>query len=511
MDNRSQVSDISDRSLSNFTQFSEENLSQISEMGGSKMNIDELIKNPNFSKQIDKIEFWQTYNSLFQENRFGEAYTFLESFLRKLENVNQKGIFSERQENEKDITLLFLNKDTRLSKMQKNYYISLVKCCMAQCLYYSDGESQLEGQFREEGFQIERSLELLDESRKGIEGFLGKGIRLLKLKILTSLAILAIKTENEVFARTQRNELKTFLISNKDEKNRVFELRCAIKMVLGIDSVETILKEGSPAEFTTHQDKGFKFLVEGIRHELVEKYKEAVDNMNEAVIFFKEQRNWVMMCVTLGHLINIHRKHGDDEFVGQLELIQKGVAKNLQQEIDPLLEFVEKKIELAKVLINELLMLERENREPLERHSADEFARLAVTIGIRNSLKKLKRENVHGREELEPVIKSLEDVQISLQDPSNELVLQGVEWHSFVKTSVARLKNAVLNIHGTLNLAYYARPFQKIKEFSRQVNKPSFIVNRRKNETSTVQFGQYSTTQIDSRGSSRQNNRYIQI
>jgi hypothetical protein len=59
---------------------------------------------------------------------------------------------------------------------------------------------------------------------------------------------------------------------------------------------------------------------------------------------------------------------------------------------------------------------------------------------------------------------SLEQMKIDLDNPQSDIIMRGVGNHSYVSTSVHRLKNAVLNIHMALLLSFYGKPFQLIKK-----------------------------------------------
>lgn len=211
--------------------------------------------------------------------------------------------------------------------------------------------------------------------------------------------------------------------------------------------------------------------------------------MNEAAIEFKNQDNLIMMCITLGHLMSIHSE--DPEYVRKLSSIRESVAENLESPIDSLQEFLEQKIELGKRLVKLMVDLENEmistqNETNQESIRNREFARLATRLNLSRSLMKLKNQrNIPNKSgvsdpDLERAIFRLENIKEKLagNDISTDLTFEAMEQHSFVSSSVHRLKNAVLNIHGVLFLAFCGVPFQKIKQsipnkfsFDQQVNR----------------------------------------
>ena len=195
--------------------------------------------------------------------------------------------------------------------------------------------------------------------------------------------------------------------------------------------------------------------------------------MNEAAIEFKNQDNLIMMCITLGHLMSIHSE--DPEYVRKLSSIRDSVAENLESPVDSLQQFLEQKIGLAKKLIRLLSELELEiqshGSQFLQTATANrDFARLATKLNLSRTLLKLKQQrDLPGSprdSDLERAIYRLEAIRNKLKgnDASTDLAFEAIEQHSFVSSSVHRLKNAVLNIHGVLFLAFCGVPFQKIKQ-----------------------------------------------
>lgn len=197
--------------------------------------------------------------------------------------------------------------------------------------------------------------------------------------------------------------------------------------------------------------------------------------LNEATIEFKNEKNFPMMYVTLGHLINIHED--DDDYVRKLTAIHEGVAENLETSADFLLEFLEKKIEMAKELVQLLVKMENDNESNFDLEKNQKFAKLAVKLNLSQTLNKLKTGRGPRNPQITEIISSLEETKRELDLPGSDLVLKGVGNHSFVSTSVHRLKNAVLNIHMGLLLSFYGKPFQLIKKEA-TLNEPPEIQNK---------------------------------
>lgn len=210
--------------------------------------------------------------------------------------------------------------------------------------------------------------------------------------------------------------------------------------------------------------------MDGIKFELIDKFDIAVEKMNEAAIKFKSEDNLVMMCLTLGHLMNIHED--DEEYVYKLDLIRKGVADTLETPVDSLLEFFEKKIEISKLLIVDLQNLETDLNVDLNGHFSNEFSKLAVKLNVEKTLTKLKTQK--PTDTVKKMKATLTHLLDSFNNPSDDLVFHGVENHAYVSSCVHRLKNAVLNIHGVLFMAFCGVPFQNVKKYSKEVNKFSF-------------------------------------
>jgi flagellar biosynthesis/type III secretory pathway chaperone len=202
-------------------------------------------------------------------------------------------------------------------------------------------------------------------------------------------------------------------------------------------------------------------IITGIKFELGDRLDKAVECFNEATIEFKNEKNFAMMYVTLGHLINIHRD--DDDYVRKLSAIHQGVAENLDVSAEHLLEYLEKKLDLARDLLQTL----SKECSPLSPTPSDHiFSKLAVKLSLSKTLNKLKSTRGSKDEHVMGVIESLEETRRELDGPDSDLVMRGVGNHSYVSTSVHRLKNAVLNIHMALLLAFYGKPFQMIKKTS---------------------------------------------
>jgi hypothetical protein len=138
MEFKSNVSDISDRSISNFTQLSDEGNSQIYDINSSHINGEELSSNEHIKRHLDKIEFWEKYTSLLRAKRFNEAFHLIYKLQNKIENSPEIRAF---QQNEPDSKLIesFNPKGVKQATWIKAYYKGIINCCLAQCLYYSDG------------------------------------------------------------------------------------------------------------------------------------------------------------------------------------------------------------------------------------------------------------------------------------------------------------------------------------------------------------------------------------
>ena len=208
---------------------------------------------------------------------------------------------------------------------------------------------------------------------------------------------------------------------------------------------------------------------------MMDRYDKAVECFNEATIEFKNEKNFPMMYVTLGHLINIHEE--DDDYVRKLTTIHQGVAENLEVSADYLLEYLERKIELSKDLIRLLSARESEFCGDADLARDQVFSKLAVKLSLSRTLSKLKASLRGGKNEaLRGMVMSLEQTRRDMDDTRSDLVMKGVGNHSYVSTSVHRLKNAVLNIHMALLLAFYGKPFQLIKkesEMTSQIIRPN--------------------------------------
>lgn len=138
MDFKSNVSDISDRSISNFTQLSDEGNSQIYDINSSHINGEELSSNEHIKRHLDKIEFWEKYNSLLKSKRFNDAFDLIYKLQNKIDNSSEMRAL---QSNEPDLKLIesFNPKGVKQATWTKAYYKGIINCCLAQCLYYSDG------------------------------------------------------------------------------------------------------------------------------------------------------------------------------------------------------------------------------------------------------------------------------------------------------------------------------------------------------------------------------------
>ena len=136
---------IADRSLSNFTHFSDDALSQISDLSTSHVNYNDLNQNQLFIKQTNKLEFWNTYWDIIKHHQYDQGYYLMECLLLELE---QKTVLSRQKmqslpEQWKILIQTFFQSSNGINTWQKPYYRSMARCCMAQCLYYADGKQTL--------------------------------------------------------------------------------------------------------------------------------------------------------------------------------------------------------------------------------------------------------------------------------------------------------------------------------------------------------------------------------
>lgn len=81
-------------------------------------------------------------------------------------------------------------------------------------------------------------VDLLKKSEADLDAYKGKQIRLLKLKILSSLCVYSVKLGDSELAEAQRRDLLAFLLMQKDASLRFFEVKAAIKLILGVGSVD---------------------------------------------------------------------------------------------------------------------------------------------------------------------------------------------------------------------------------------------------------------------------------
>lgn len=144
MENKSNVSGISERSLSNFTHFSDDALSQISDLSTSQVNLTDLNQNQLFVRQANKLEFWNTYSDILKHHQFDKGYLLAESLLAEFEprSSMRRNHLQNLPEPWAQMIKTFSQGSQVLSKWQKAYYRSMARCCMSQCLYLSDGKPQ---------------------------------------------------------------------------------------------------------------------------------------------------------------------------------------------------------------------------------------------------------------------------------------------------------------------------------------------------------------------------------
>ena len=144
MDNKSNVSGISEKSLSNFTHFSDEAMSQISDLSTSQVNLADLNQNQLFIRQTNKLEFWNTYSDIIQHGQFDKGYLLAESLLVEFEarSSTRRNHHQHLPETWIQIIRTFSQGSQVLNKWQKAYYRSMARCCMSQCLYLSDGNNR---------------------------------------------------------------------------------------------------------------------------------------------------------------------------------------------------------------------------------------------------------------------------------------------------------------------------------------------------------------------------------
>ena len=142
MENRSNISGISDRSLSNFTHFSDETMSNISDLSTSKVNYSDLNQNQQIVKQTSKVEFWKTYADIIKHSQFEKGFLLAEYLLAKFNINGNMRINRPKDLPEQWIELVdsFANGSLMMGKWQKAYYRGMARSCMSQCLYFSDGK-----------------------------------------------------------------------------------------------------------------------------------------------------------------------------------------------------------------------------------------------------------------------------------------------------------------------------------------------------------------------------------
>ena len=125
MDNHSNISDISDRSLSNFTHLSEDNTSQISDMGS--INYGDLLRSEKITGPLQKLSFWDDYESCVQNRRFDTGFLIMSDLLEQIDKEEGLG------------AAILKNERGRKKIWQKQQHKAMCKCFMAQCLFLADG------------------------------------------------------------------------------------------------------------------------------------------------------------------------------------------------------------------------------------------------------------------------------------------------------------------------------------------------------------------------------------
>lgn len=125
METHSNISDISDRSLSNFTHMSEDNVSQISDLGS--VNYGDLLRSEKISPALQKLNMWDEYESFIRKKRFDNGYLIMSDLLEQIEK-------------EEGLGLALLKRHRGRKKVwEKQRQKAMCKCFMAQCLFFADG------------------------------------------------------------------------------------------------------------------------------------------------------------------------------------------------------------------------------------------------------------------------------------------------------------------------------------------------------------------------------------
>jgi hypothetical protein len=142
MENKSNISEISERSLSNFTHFSDETTSNISDISTSKVGVEDLNQNQHMAKQATKLEFWNTYSDILAHRQYDKGYFFARYLLSQLETGLHSGTSDSIPEDWAQTVRSFIQAAGVSKKSQKVYYKALARTCMSHCLYFADGRSE---------------------------------------------------------------------------------------------------------------------------------------------------------------------------------------------------------------------------------------------------------------------------------------------------------------------------------------------------------------------------------
>lgn len=244
MENKSNISEISEKSSSNFTHFSDETMSNISDISTSKVNYEDFSANPQILKQAQRIDFWNTYSEILDQRLFDKGYSFASFLLEELDRPSSRRDPHDLPEEWVQTVRKFVQGAGVMKKSQKAYYKALARCCMSQCLYFADGRFSVTPGRVDRGSETEREflkkcIDLLLLGQQELQPFKSKQARLLQLKIICSLCVFAIKTGNQEFWELQKGSLLEFLEAQKDSGQRAFEIKAAIQLLLNSPSVET--------------------------------------------------------------------------------------------------------------------------------------------------------------------------------------------------------------------------------------------------------------------------------
>ena len=93
---------------------------------------------------------------------------------------------------------------------------------------------------------MQKSLNLLEQSKHHLTSINGQQSRSLHLKVLILLNVLSIKTGDSQYANLQFADLVAFFKSQKDLRKKAFEVKLALKFTLDVGSVANLV-QSSPS------------------------------------------------------------------------------------------------------------------------------------------------------------------------------------------------------------------------------------------------------------------------